>query len=103
MDRETLSVIAGLVVLMLSLGASSTYAWVTSNSQGPITYSVRELGLPLPYVLFELSSPVGPSSYFKLDPLLLLVDLAIWTVIAYAALYFLKMPRRAPAKGQAPI
>ena len=98
MQRSTISILIALVLVLVSLGASYQTKWVTSNSQGPITYTVREAGLPLQYVLFEVSSPVGPSSYFKVDLLLLVVDFAIWACLAYGILYVMKVPKK---EGQA--
>ena len=105
MQRSTISILLGISLLILGLGASFQTQWVTSNSQGPITYTVREAGLPLQWILFEVSSPVGPSSYFKLDPLLMAVDLVIWACVAYGALYLLKLPRsaaKAPTESTTP-
>jgi len=86
----------------VSLTVSSQYDWVTSNLQGPITYVVRGEGLPLQFVLVQVSSPVGPSSFTKVDPLFLIVDFLVWAFVAYGALYLLKLPRQDAAKPPSP-
>jgi len=96
MQRSTMAIAAGTVMLLLSLTVSFSYQWVTANSQGPITYSAKGAGLPLQYVIFELASPVGPSSYFKVDVLSLIVDFLVWVCLAYGALYLLKLPKPKP-------
>jgi hypothetical protein len=97
-----ISVLAAAFLLVASLGASFQGRWATSNSQGPITYTVREAGLPLQYVILEVSSPVGPSSFFKVDLLLLVSDFVIWACLAYGILYLLRLPKKAVAPVQTP-
>ena len=94
MQRSTIAIAVGTAILLLSLTVSFNYEWATANSQGPITYSQRGAGLPLQYVNFEVASPVGPSSYFKVDAVYLIVDFLVWVGLAYAALYLANVPRR---------
>lgn len=94
MQRSTIAIAAGAVILLLSMTISFSYQWVTSNSQGPITYSEKGAGLPFQFVLFEVASPVGPSSFFKVDAFYLIVDFLVWVCVAYGALYLLNLPKR---------
>lgn len=94
MQRSTIAIAVGVVILLLSLTVSFSYQWVTSNLQGPITYSEKGAGLPLQFVIFEVASPVGPSSFFKVDALYLVVDFLVWVCVAYGALYLLDLPKR---------
>ncbi len=94
MQRSTIAIAAGAVILLLSLSVSFSYQWVTSNSRGPITYSEKGAGLPLQFVLFEVASPVGPSSFFKVNAFYLIVDFLVWVCLAYGALYLINLPKR---------
>jgi hypothetical protein len=94
MHRITLAIASGVVILLLSLTVAFSYQWVTANTQGSITYSEKGAGLPFQSVQFEVASPVGPSSYFKVDPFLLVVDFLVWACLAYGVLYLLNLPRR---------
>jgi hypothetical protein len=94
MQRGTISIVAAIVIVLLSLTVSFSYQWVTANTQGPITYSEKGEGLPFQYVIYEVASPVGTSSHFKVDPFFLVVDFLVWACVAYGALYALKLPRR---------
>jgi hypothetical protein len=109
MQRGTIAIVVAVVLLLVSLTVSSQYDWTTSNLQGPITYVVRGEGLPLQFVLVQVSSPtwpksssVWPNSFFKVDPLSMVVDLFVWAFVAYGALYLLKLPRQDAAKPPSP-
>ncbi len=93
LQRSTISVLLAILLTVICLGVSFQSQWATSNSQGLITYTVREAGLPFQWMLFEVSSPVGPSSFFKVDPVLLVIDFVIWACVTYGVLYVLKLPR----------
>jgi hypothetical protein len=99
MHRSTVAIALGTVIVLLSLTVSFSFQWVTANTQGPITYSQRGAGLPLQYVIFEVASPVGPSSYFKVDAFYLLVDFLVWVALAYGALLLLNLPKRRDASA----
>jgi hypothetical protein len=94
MRRTTIALALGAIILLLSLTVSSSYQWATANLQGTIVYSERGVGFPLQFVLYEVASPVGPSSYFKVDPFYLIADLLVWVILAYGALYLLNLPKR---------
>ena len=95
MKRSTISVIAAVVILLGSLAVSTQFEWVASNSQGPITYTVRGAGLPLQFIQSEVGSPVGASSYFKVDAAYLAVDFLVWALVAFLVLHLLKIPKPA--------
>lgn len=95
----TLASISGVFLISLSLLFNYSYTWSTSNSQGAISYRMRAFGLPLQYVYQEVSSPVGPSSFFKVSPGNLVLDFVVWAVLAYLVL---RLARRETSHQVAP-
>lgn len=85
------SLLSGFILLLLSLLFNYNYTWYTSNSQGEITYLLRNYGLPLQFIFQELSSPVGPSSYFKISPANFILDLTFWWFVSAAIIYVARL------------
>jgi hypothetical protein len=80
--RESLKVLlGGLALLLGSLAYGYQYVWNAVNTNGEIAYQVWAAGLPLQYVEAELSSPVGASSYVRVDPVWLVLDLVFWMIV----------------------
>ncbi|MEM0118289.1 MAG: hypothetical protein QXV32_07560 [Conexivisphaerales archaeon] len=76
------SLLLGFALLLSTLSYNYVYVWNTSNNNGHITYVLRYYGLPFQYIFQELSSPVGPSSYFKVSAGYFTVDLLFWSAVA---------------------
>lgn len=93
------SFLLGFALLLLSLLYNFRYVWNTSNSNGQITYVMRYYGLPFQYIYQELSSPVGPSSYFKISAMYFSIDLLFWCIIAALIIFFAGHSLRGTLKG----
>lgn|GEM_PF-948191 len=89
--------IAGVVLILASLLFNYSYVWSTYNSQGPISYDMRAYGLPLQYIYQEVSSPVGPSSFFKVSPTAFVVDFLVWAAFSYLIIFLVR--RRTRSRG----
>jgi len=88
MNRTLEATVVGVAVLLATLAFSYQYQWNATNSNGLVTYDMRAAGLPLQYLQFEVSSPVGPSSYFKVDTFSFVLDLLVWVGVAYVGLAY---------------
>jgi uncharacterized membrane protein len=101
--RLHVALLISLILLLVSLAYSYEYTWETQNSTGKIAYVNKAAGLPLQFLTIEVSSPVGPSSFVKVDPLLTIINVLFWFLVAYGLTTVFSLKKRSLTSRHDPV